>query len=169
MHKTSINGADVPPGALVSFIQKGLQYLELEANLTEVRGRRVRFGRRASAERRAPGWPHRTGQRWMPASRGSPRTTCCPRTWTSSRRWSPSAESWWPSATRSVHGQLRQPRKGRLTGASRRSGAPRTSLNQVRLRATPHTCAVQSSAILLSSFPLSHTLTTHPAPRAHGG
>ena len=61
MHKTSINGADVPPGALVSFIQKGLQYLELEANLTEVRGRRVRFGRRASAERRAPGWPQQDG------------------------------------------------------------------------------------------------------------
>ena len=39
VHRTSssITGADVPPGALVSFIQKGLQYLELEANLTEVR------------------------------------------------------------------------------------------------------------------------------------
>jgi hypothetical protein len=37
VHKTSINGADVPPGALISFIQKGLQYLELEANLTDVR------------------------------------------------------------------------------------------------------------------------------------
>ena len=38
MHRTSssINGAEVPSGALVSFLQKGLQYLELEANLTEV-------------------------------------------------------------------------------------------------------------------------------------
>lgn len=37
--KTSIatGGVDLPPGALVSFIQKGLQYLELEANLNEVR------------------------------------------------------------------------------------------------------------------------------------
>ena len=41
-HKTSISGADVPPGALVSFIQKGLQYLELEANLTEARASRAR-------------------------------------------------------------------------------------------------------------------------------
>lgn len=39
MHRTSssVSGAEVPPGALVSFVQKGLQYLELEANLTEVR------------------------------------------------------------------------------------------------------------------------------------
>eukprot|EP00898_Chlorokybus_atmophyticus_P004576 jgi/Chlat1/5119/Chrsp33S05027 len=35
VHKSSINGNDVPPGALISFIQKGLQYLELEANLNE--------------------------------------------------------------------------------------------------------------------------------------
>ena len=33
VHKSDINGNDVPPGALVSFVQKGLQYLELEANL----------------------------------------------------------------------------------------------------------------------------------------
>mmetsp|Transcript_4411 Transcript_4411/g.15337 ORF Transcript_4411/g.15337 Transcript_4411/m.15337 type:complete len:518 (-) Transcript_4411:39-1592(-) len=35
LHETAerINGADVPPGALISVIQKGLQYLELEANL----------------------------------------------------------------------------------------------------------------------------------------
>ena len=33
IHKNDINGNDVPPGALISFIQKGLQYLELEANL----------------------------------------------------------------------------------------------------------------------------------------
>ena len=36
VHKASINAQEVPPGALVSFVQKGLQYLELEANLTEV-------------------------------------------------------------------------------------------------------------------------------------
>ena len=35
--KSSIPGGDVPPGALISFLQKGLQYLELEANLNEVR------------------------------------------------------------------------------------------------------------------------------------
>jgi hypothetical protein len=36
--KTSIaRGVELPPGALISFIQKGLQYLELEANLNEVR------------------------------------------------------------------------------------------------------------------------------------
>lgn len=28
---------EVPPGALISFVQKGLQYLELEANLNNVR------------------------------------------------------------------------------------------------------------------------------------
>lgn len=37
MHSASLGGADAPPGALVAFLQKGLQYLELEANLTEVR------------------------------------------------------------------------------------------------------------------------------------
>lgn len=31
------NGEDMPPGALVSFVQKGLQYMELEANLNEAR------------------------------------------------------------------------------------------------------------------------------------
>uniref|UniRef100_A0A061RU95 Transducin (Beta)-like 1 n=1 Tax=Tetraselmis sp. GSL018 TaxID=582737 RepID=A0A061RU95_9CHLO len=35
VHKSQIDGNDVPPGALISFIQKGLQYLELEANLNE--------------------------------------------------------------------------------------------------------------------------------------
>lgn len=33
VHKSSIDSNDVPPGALVSFVQKGLQYLELEANI----------------------------------------------------------------------------------------------------------------------------------------
>lgn len=35
MTKTGINGKEVPVGALVSFIQKGFQYMELEANLNE--------------------------------------------------------------------------------------------------------------------------------------
>ena len=47
--KTSIaQGTELPPGALISFIQKGLQYLELEANLNEVRLPQGR-ARRASA------------------------------------------------------------------------------------------------------------------------
>ncbi len=52
MHKTSINGVDVPPGALISFIQKGLQYLELEANLTDVRAAPRAW--RAAAARAGP-------------------------------------------------------------------------------------------------------------------
>ena len=36
VHKSTISGNDVPPGAMISFLQKGLQYMELEANLTEV-------------------------------------------------------------------------------------------------------------------------------------
>ncbi|KAF3446592.1 hypothetical protein FNV43_RR11772 [Rhamnella rubrinervis] len=34
INKSTIDGNLVPPGALVTFVQKGLQYLELEANLT---------------------------------------------------------------------------------------------------------------------------------------
>jgi len=37
LHKSNIDSNQVPPGALISFIQKGLQYLELEANLNNVR------------------------------------------------------------------------------------------------------------------------------------
>eukprot|EP01027_Heterolobosea_sp_BB2_P017788 GEZU01025163.1.p1 GENE.GEZU01025163.1~~GEZU01025163.1.p1 ORF type:complete len:516 (-),score=84.30 GEZU01025163.1:1180-2727(-) len=33
MQNTNINGAEVPPGALISFIQKGIQYLEIETKL----------------------------------------------------------------------------------------------------------------------------------------
>ena len=33
--RLAISGPDVPPGALVSFLQKGLQYLELESNLND--------------------------------------------------------------------------------------------------------------------------------------
>lgn len=35
VHNANINAGSVPPGALISFIQKGLHYLELEANLNE--------------------------------------------------------------------------------------------------------------------------------------
>lgn len=41
VHKTDINSNDVPPGALVSFVQKGLQYLEMEANLANEVGAHV--------------------------------------------------------------------------------------------------------------------------------
>ncbi|PWA53942.1 G-protein beta WD-40 repeat-containing protein [Artemisia annua] len=34
LNKSTIDGNVVPPGALVTFVQKGIQYLELEANLT---------------------------------------------------------------------------------------------------------------------------------------
>ena len=37
VQKTNANDSDVPPGALISFVQKGLQYLELEANLNQAR------------------------------------------------------------------------------------------------------------------------------------
>jgi len=30
-----MNANDVPPGSLITFIQKGMQYLELEANLND--------------------------------------------------------------------------------------------------------------------------------------
>lgn len=35
--QSSINGSVVPPGALVSIIQKGVQYVEAEVTLGEVR------------------------------------------------------------------------------------------------------------------------------------
>ncbi len=35
--KANLNSADVPPGALISFVQKGLQYAEIEAHVNEVR------------------------------------------------------------------------------------------------------------------------------------
>ena len=34
--RSNINGANVPPGALISLIQRGLQYKEMEAHLNEV-------------------------------------------------------------------------------------------------------------------------------------
>jgi transducin (beta)-like 1 len=36
INKCTIDGNMVPPGALISFVQKGLQYLEMEANLSNV-------------------------------------------------------------------------------------------------------------------------------------
>ena len=36
VHHTSINGTVVPPGALISMLQKGLQYVEAEISITEV-------------------------------------------------------------------------------------------------------------------------------------
>ena len=37
VHKSPIEAHDVPAGALISFLQKGLQYLEIEANVQDVR------------------------------------------------------------------------------------------------------------------------------------
>ena len=37
MSKVHFKGKDVPVGALVTFIQKGFQYMEIEANLNEAR------------------------------------------------------------------------------------------------------------------------------------
>ncbi|KAJ6907600.1 hypothetical protein NC651_018123 [Populus alba x Populus x berolinensis] len=34
INKCTIDGNMVPPGALITFVQKGLQYLEMEANLS---------------------------------------------------------------------------------------------------------------------------------------
>lgn len=36
INKCPLDGNLVPPGALVSFVQRGLQYLEMEANLSNV-------------------------------------------------------------------------------------------------------------------------------------
>jgi hypothetical protein len=36
--RTVVADAEVPPGALVAFLQKGLQYVEVETHLQEVRG-----------------------------------------------------------------------------------------------------------------------------------
>ena len=36
VHQTSINGTVIPPGALISVLQKGLQYVEAEVSITEV-------------------------------------------------------------------------------------------------------------------------------------
>lgn len=36
INKCTIDGNMVPPGALITFVQKGIQYLEMEANLSNV-------------------------------------------------------------------------------------------------------------------------------------
>ncbi len=36
VHQSSINGSSVPPGALISVLQKGLQYIEAESSISEV-------------------------------------------------------------------------------------------------------------------------------------
>lgn len=38
--KTSVINTDLPPGALISFVQKGLQYVGIEAHINEVCGPR---------------------------------------------------------------------------------------------------------------------------------
>ena len=38
IHQTSINGTVIPPGALISILQKGLQYVEAEVSITEASG-----------------------------------------------------------------------------------------------------------------------------------
>ncbi|CAO2034179.1 unnamed protein product [Urochloa humidicola] len=35
IHKSGIDGNAVPPGALITIVQKGMQYIELEANTEE--------------------------------------------------------------------------------------------------------------------------------------
>lgn len=35
--RTVVSDSDIPPGALLSFLQKGLQYVEIESHLQEVR------------------------------------------------------------------------------------------------------------------------------------
>lgn len=36
INKCTIDGNMVPPGALITFVQKGIQYLEMEANSSNV-------------------------------------------------------------------------------------------------------------------------------------
>ncbi len=36
VHRTNIGANQVPPGALVSFLQRGIQYVEMQSNLNEV-------------------------------------------------------------------------------------------------------------------------------------
>ncbi|KAK6237708.1 hypothetical protein QUC31_003177 [Theobroma cacao] len=38
INKCTIDGNLIPPGALITFVQKGLQYLEMEANLSNYNG-----------------------------------------------------------------------------------------------------------------------------------
>lgn len=36
VHRNGVQEKDIPPAGLISFVQKGIQYLELETNLNEV-------------------------------------------------------------------------------------------------------------------------------------
>lgn len=45
IYRSNINTQDVPPGALISFIQKGIQYLEIEASLADEDGGEVLYKR----------------------------------------------------------------------------------------------------------------------------
>jgi hypothetical protein len=77
--KTNVNTTNVPPGALVAFLQKGLQYTELEQQVDAV----SRLGRRRVAPRadsrvwgRARGGAHGAGARSVAGC--LPRSaTCC--------------------------------------------------------------------------------------------
>ena len=55
--------AEVVPGALVSFLHKGLQYVEIESNLNEVRPRFAPYAHRTVCLRA------RRGRRWMCSAR----------------------------------------------------------------------------------------------------
>lgn len=46
MARTVVADSDVPPGALLSFLQKGLQYIEIESHLQEVSSFTSRLRRR---------------------------------------------------------------------------------------------------------------------------
>ena len=63
--RSIVADADVPPGALIAFLQKGLQYVEIESHLQEVRGRRAGHGEGARPSLPAPSGrsPLRTPQR----------------------------------------------------------------------------------------------------------
>ena len=67
-HESRVDGArvadgdgNIPPGALISFVQKGLQYCELEANLNEVRDVRLYFASTVASRGRAGGERGRAG------------------------------------------------------------------------------------------------------------
>ncbi len=38
LDRTNLRAADVPPGALVAYLQKGLEYVSIEEHINEVRG-----------------------------------------------------------------------------------------------------------------------------------
>ena len=44
MKHASINSTQIPPGALISVLQKGLQYVEAEVSITEVNKIKFDFG-----------------------------------------------------------------------------------------------------------------------------